>query len=150
MHERHKSGSIGIGVICSAIASVALGSTTNYTARSAFLAAVPPVSSITFITVAPNSILTNQFSALGVTFSEGDDRVVTEAGFVTDGVGVTGDAVSQNIDSITLQFSQPITAIGCDFPGALGIRLFSGATEVAYSGQFGSIGSGLDCWCKNA
>jgi hypothetical protein len=125
------------------LTTTTLASTTNYTGKTAFLAAVPGATSIDFTGLSDNAVMSTQYSGLGIVFTQGDDLAITSSSFVTDQKGVCGDGLVDTQDTIAVQFATPITGLGCDFPGALAIRLFVGVTEVGFSGQFGSSGTGF-------
>jgi MYXO-CTERM domain-containing protein len=65
------------------------------------------------------TVLTDHYSSLGVTFTDGIDLVVFDSGFLNDGVGLYGA-----IDSITVEFSAPMHVIAANFPGHIQFKLF--------------------------
>lgn len=80
-----------------------------------------PYSTVDFIDVPNNSVVTTQYSHLGVTFVEGDDRArnFDFETFLTDGAGLDGNL------SISLSFTQPMNYLAMDYPGGMRIKLFS-------------------------
>jgi PEP-CTERM motif len=114
----------------------------NYTSLAAFNSVVGPHPLIKFDDLPSGTILNNQYSGLGVLFPDGNDTTQANDSFLTDGVGLTG--ANQDVNAvITVQFTSAINAVGADFPGALRIQIFNGATLVGTSANFGSAGTGF-------
>lgn len=109
----------------------------EYTDRLVWEAAVGAFDTIDFTGFADGTTITNQYSGLGATFTDGNDTILTNAAFVLDGVGLDAHG------SITILFSTPIMYIGVDFPGALHIDLFSGGKLIYSSSDFAGSGSGF-------
>jgi len=111
----------------------------DYTSKSAWEAAAGPYTTIDFTGYAPGTIITNQYASLGVIFTEGNDRINALQSFVNDGFGLNGV-----IDTFTLEFSQPMRTIACEFPGTLQFRLFwQGEQFYTNAIWFGGVGTGF-------
>jgi hypothetical protein len=91
-----------------------------YTNKEAWQSAVGAHTTITFQGFPEWTNITNQFSHLGVTFTDGSDVIHFNNSFPNDGVGLYG-----NTDFTTVEFSQPIYAIAVDYPGGMGFQVFS-------------------------
>lgn len=94
---------------------------------------------ISFQEVPLGTILTTQYSALGVEFRDGDDVTVPSVYFESDGVGVDGHG------RVRILLSEPAYAIGSDFPGALTIDIYDteGGTLLYTSSDFAGSGAGF-------
>jgi hypothetical protein len=116
----------------------------QFTDKATYQAAVGPHQTITFVGLADGTVLGSQYSGQGVTFTDGDDTALTDPVFGDD-IFVTDDAgaFGSFFNGMTLKFSTPINHIGVDFPGALKIQLYSGATLVGTSQDFGGSGEGF-------
>lgn len=114
-----------------------LAQVTEYTSRPAWETAVGSFQTATFTGYAGGTIITSQYSSLGMTFTQGNDTVYLTTAFVVDGAGVNCNG------DMEIVFSTPQHAIGCDFPGALKIVLYNGSTVVHASSNFAGSGSGF-------
>lgn len=114
-----------------------LAQVTEYTSRAAFDAAVGGQQCADFTAYANGTQITNQYAAIGMTFTQGNDTVFVSSAFVTDNVGVNCNG------DMEITFSSPQSAIGCDFPGALKIEIYNGATLIWSSTNFAGSGSGF-------
>lgn len=114
-----------------------LAQVTEYTSHAAWDAAVGSSQCADFTGLANGTLITNQYSGIGMTFTQGNDAVLLSSAFTTDGAGVNcgGD--------MEIVFSSPQTAIGCDFPGALHFNIYSGNTLVWSSSNFAGAGTGF-------
>ncbi len=131
--------------------SLALGvAVDTYADHGTYLAAVGPHDLLTFTepVVNPGDALDSQYAAVSVLFTDNDDAVMASPAFVTDGVGVNGNADFSGDGSITMQFATPQTHLGVDFPGELRIELYASGTgpaDLIWSsegmGDFGTEGS---------
>jgi hypothetical protein len=110
----------------------------NYTNLATFNSVVGPHPTIGFADLPVGTIVTNQYSRLGVTFTDGDDTTVMLDS--SDGFGLAGSGIYGQQSIITLSFAASINAVGAEFPGALRIDVFSGTTEVGTSANFGFSG----------
>jgi hypothetical protein len=109
----------------------------NYSDLAAYDAAVGPHTVIDFTDLAAGTVLSNQYAGLGVLFTDGSDTVADLTSFVVDGKGVDGRG------RIDLTFSSYINTVGGEFPGALTIDLYDGATLVGTSDDFAGSGTGF-------
>jgi hypothetical protein len=132
-----------LGVLTALIASLGIisgaraGIITEFTTLAAYDAAVGSHTVIDFTTLTGGTIVTNQFAGLGATFTDGNDTVLLTGSFVVDGVGLAGGG------DIDISFSSPMNHVGADFPGALQIDLYSGATLLDTSSEFAGSGTGF-------
>ncbi|MDA1259624.1 MAG: hypothetical protein O3A20_03280 [Planctomycetota bacterium] len=115
----------------------ALTQVTEYTSHAAWDTAVGASQCADFTGYPSGTVITNQYAALGMTFTQANDSVLFSGAFVTDGVGVACNG------DMEITFSSPQHAIGCDFPGALLITIYSGNSLVYTSSQFAGSGSGF-------
>lgn len=129
-----------IAMLLIAFAQHAEATVVDYTSKSEWEAAAGPYTTIDFTGFAPGTIITDQYASLGVTFTEGNDRINESIiGFPNDGFGLNGV-----IDTFTLEFSQPMYTIACEFPGTLQIRLYyQGVLFHTNPFTFGGGGSGF-------
>lgn len=110
----------------------------EYTDLSTYNAAVGSHSIIDFDDGFPEgTVITDQYVGQDVIFTDGNDTIDFNPFFLTDGVGLNGNG------RIDISFSSPINHIGIEFPGALQIEFYSGATLLDTSSQFGSGGTGF-------
>jgi hypothetical protein len=111
---------------------------TDFTDFAAFQAASGPLTCIPFSDLAPGTLVTTQYASVGVTFTDGDDAVLANPGFVRDGIGL------DDVGRAHLEFDRPHWTIGVFFPGALQIELFDfqGGTSLYTSQGFGYEGPG--------
>ncbi len=94
---------------------------------------------ITFHDLPPGTIVTDQYLEVGPLFVDGNDTVLSNPAFVTDGVGVAGHG------RIHVQLTRPAVAIGADHPGGLIIDLYDepGGTLLYTSSNFWGPGMGF-------
>ena len=103
-----------------------------------WLAAAGSYTTITFMGYSDGTLVTNQYSSLGVMFTSADiDTISGPSSFVypQDGWGLDGNAI------IELTFAQPITAVGWHFPGILKATFYLGQAQVAFDVQSGFSGN---------
>src|SRR5262245_8386988 len=99
-------------LVCAiALASDARASVTVYTSTSEWQSATGAFSAISFTELPAFTWINEQYSYLGVHFTDGSDQISVNSSY-TDGQGLNGA-----LDSTTLKFDQPMTAIGTDFLG---------------------------------
>jgi hypothetical protein len=110
----------------------ASGAVEEYTSKSAWMNAAGEYTTLNFAGFPEYTVLTDQYSQVGVTFSDGIDLIVYDSGFLNDGAGLYGA-----IDSITVQFSQPINLVAVDFPGGVQMILYYQGNLVYESSYFG-------------
>ena len=117
--------------------TTSFGALTNHTNLVSYNAAVGPHTVIDFTDLAPGTTLSNQYAGLAVTFTDGDDQILSSIYFVVDGIGVAGNG------RIHLTFSSYMDHIGAEFPGALVIDLYDGTTLIGTSDNFAGSGTGF-------
>jgi len=110
----------------------------NYTDLTTYLAAAGPQLGISFSEVPPLTFLGAQYAGQGVTFTEGDDLTLSSSSFVVDGFGAQG---TNNFFDIS--FGSATYSAGFDYPGALRIDLYQGASFLGSSDDFGGVGGGF-------
>src|SRR5262245_5982301 len=93
MIERCKAVVVLLG-ICTVllVTGRAEGEVINYTTLASYNAAVGPHPVITFQEFPPGTALTTQYLPQGLTFLDGNDTIVSNTAFITDGVGLRGSA----------------------------------------------------------
>ncbi len=93
----------------------------TFTERDAWFAAVGAVTTIGFSDFPKNTFITNQYSELGVLFTDGDDFTEGDSPtlYLVDGWGLDG------FHDITLLFDSPQRCIAVDHPGYIQIDLFN-------------------------
>lgn len=106
-------------------------------ARQAWFNAAGPISEVDFTGFAPNTIITNQYAHLGVTFTDGTDRIHFAGSYLEDGVGLNGA-----FDESSLAFAQPMHTLAFDYPGNIQFVLYSGAQAIFDSGIVFGGGAG--------
>lgn len=118
-----------VGFAQSAVAAV-----TSYSSLPEFQAAVGSHDIVRFDSLPSGTIVTGQFSDLGVTFVDGNDQIIFAGGPLLHGF----------IESpIVMAFAQPQMFLGVEYPGALLIELFVEESLVGSSGNLGGEGSGF-------
>jgi len=122
--------------VCLTQSTTADAAVINYTDLATYNAAVGPHTIITFQEFPPGTVLDTEYLPLGVTF-DGTDMILASPALITDGVGDRGNG------RIELLFSSYQTHIGAEFPGALTIQIFDGATLVGTSQNFAGSGTGF-------
>lgn len=113
-------------------------SVTEYTNAAAWQGAVDTYTTVDFTGYPMNTLITDQYASLGVTFTDGVDIIYPNEGlFLNDGVGING------VDSTTVVFDTDMFWIGVDVPGALQITLFNNNQLLYSSNLFGVGGTGF-------
>ena len=128
-------GLLAAGLLAGPMAADA--TVTNYTDGSSYFSAAGPQTTVNFTGFVDGTVITNQYSGSGITFTDGNDAIQLNPAFVSDGIGLDG------LGRISISFASLIFEIGVDYPGALRIELFSGATSVGTSSNFGGSGAGF-------
>lgn len=106
--------------------------------KPGWIAATGPFTSVGFAEFATGTIIADQYSALGITFPEGDD-VASQAVptlFPSDGAGLIAGP------SITMDFAAPIASIAVEFPGLLKAAFYSEGRLLYSSGPLNPPGAG--------
>jgi len=126
-------------LVASLVSPAVAGVTLYWGSPEPWQSDVGEYSTVDFLGIPHNTVVTNQYADLGVTFTEGDDRVINLGifeTFLTDGAGLDGNL------SIGLSFAQPMNHLAMDYPGGMRIKLFSGG-ELFYTSPIISPGSGV-------
>jgi hypothetical protein len=133
-----------VGVLV--LANESLGAVTVYytpqnfdVGRQAWMTDMGSHATIDFTGFPANTIITTQYQSLGVTFTDGTDRIFASPNaFPNDGWGLNGA-----FDEIHLGFNQPMYGLGVDFPGIVKFRLYWQGALIYTSTDFifGDIGS---------
>lgn len=108
----------------------------NYTDLATYLAAAGAQTTISFDEVPLGTTLVAQYA--GVNFNEGDDLTWADVAFFVDGIGARG---TNNFFDIS--FSSAKYSVGFDYPGAIRIDLYQGASFLGSSSDFGGVGGGF-------
>jgi hypothetical protein len=117
--------------------TVSKATITNYSSLPEYFTVVGPHQIIYFTELAVGTVLSDQYVLQSVTFADGDDVVYSSTHLITDGVGVNANG------RIDLLFSTPQTHIGVEFPGAIRIEIYNGATLIGTSIDFAGSGEGF-------
>src|SRR5687768_14203048 len=106
---------IHVVALCAAILAsrTTSASVTLFSNPSEWQTAAGSYSTITFTELPANAWITNQYSELGVLFTDGSDQVHANSSVYSDGFGLNGA-----FDESTLEFASTISAIAFDFPGS--------------------------------
>lgn len=133
-----------LAVVCLAI-SCANGraAVSNYTSLATFESVVGPQPLIRFTEVPLGTAPTDEYASFGVqfVFDAHNETAFDPRAYLTDDIGLEGGREGQ-LTFIRFVFDHPVHSLGVDFPGALHIVLFSGATLVGASTNFGGVGPG--------
>jgi len=117
----------------------AAAAVTEFINKSAWQTAAGEHASITFQGFPEHTLITSQFTSLGVLFADGTDRVLFNDSLLNDGIGLHSSDIV--IGTIRLEFTQPMTAVGSDFLGRIDILLFSQGTLIFDSTDFSTVQS---------
>lgn len=119
----------------------------SFTSETAWSDAVQEFAFIDFLGYSEPTIITNQYSSLGVTFIGGDDFVWNKWSlYPTDGWGMSGGFLSGGVPlPIVLEFDAPRYAIAANFKGWMGFELYLNDALVAVSPPFSSGLNGNFC-----
>lgn len=100
-----------------------------------------PYQTISFTEFASGTIITDQYSDLGIMFTDGNDLLINNAtSFPQDGFGLRGGINGAN-DVIHISFTSPHYAIAAFYPGAMRIELYNDGSLIYTSSDFGGIGN---------
>lgn len=108
-------------VLATSVASTAIGVVVETQDREGWFAAAGPVTTIGFTGFPPGTVITDQYTGLGVLFTDGDDWVgcCSYEVWPNDGAGLS------SYGNISLVFSEPQRWIAADFlAGELAFELF--------------------------
>jgi hypothetical protein len=123
--------SSSIAIVIALAASHADASVTEFTNFSQWQAAIGPHTTVDFTGYPEFTIITTQYSSLGVTFTDGNDFIFLSPDFQLDGAGLFGNVA----DPIRLSFSFPQTSIGVHYPSGIRYNLYSEG-QLVYTSSF--------------
>jgi len=104
---------------------------------------VEEFTTIDFTQYPPETVITNQYSNLGITFTEGDE-IITAGDVFMDGSGLRDfDSGLPEPDNIWMAFDESITAIAVDFPGIMQFELFQNGESVFVSDPYDDDAGGF-------
>ena len=108
----------------------------EFTDKDEWIAAVGDFTTIDFTGFPEGTFITDQYADLGVLFTDGNDNIDFNRGYLNDGWGLRGS------DTITIAFDSPEAYLAVDFPGDIQIDLFA-AGNLIYSAVFiaGGVGN---------
>lgn len=112
---------LGFTVLISSARADVIG----YTEFDKWEKAIGDFTTIDFTGWQASTIITNQYSHLGVTFADGNDWIwnAGEGTFVEDGSGLHGNWLDLHVN---IDFDVPQMWFGIDHPGSASIELYSG------------------------
>jgi len=128
---------VGMIITVFIVVSGASGAVTAYENRSTWETAAGPYSTINFTELPVLTWITNQYSALGVRFTDGSDQIIQNFNGFADGRGLNGA-----FDETTLVFDSPMTTIAMEFPGLVGLKLYANGTLFYSSFSYGNTPHG--------
>ena len=133
LHRHRLVATLGLCVCCDAPAAVV-----EFHDKGDWINAVGGFVTVDFTGFAAGTVVTDQYSDLGVLFADANDQIVCCSNVVypNDGAGLDGNG------NITLVFDTPQAWIAADFPGRLQIQLFANGELLYMSGIFGVGGFG--------
>ena len=108
----------------------------EFTDKDEWIDAVGQFTTIDFTGFPEGTFITDQYADLGVLFTDGNDTISVNDGFLNDGSGLRGS------DTITIAFDSPQAYIAVDYPGGMKIELFSQGRLIYTSSDFGLGGAG--------
>lgn len=111
----------------------------EFTSFSQWQASAGPYTTITFGEFPDGTLITTQYTPLGVTFTDGLDFIYMPPSplFPEDGAGLDG------VNDIDITFATPQYWIGAHYPGALAFELHSAGNLIYTSSIFGIGGTGF-------
>jgi hypothetical protein len=115
------------------------GAVTIYTNKSNWQNNVGTSSAITFAEfgVPTGTWLKEQYSSLGVHFTDGSDQFYNNTNIFADGWGLNGA-----LNESTIGFDSPVTTIALDFPGTVQVELYLKGQLLYTSPLLGSTPTG--------
>jgi hypothetical protein len=130
---------LGLPICMASILTLrAFGTVTTYTNKSSWQSAAGSWSTVTFTELPLDTLVTDQYADLGVTFTDGSDYTLySPTSFPTDHVGLNGA-----FDTIDVAFSAPMTSIAVEFPGNVKFKLYSQGKLIYTSPMFGQFAAG--------
>ena len=112
-------------------ATTARADVIEFTDKDEWFAAVGVVTTIDFTGFPDVTVVTDQYADLGVHFTDGNDLILSAAGFLNDGWGVDGNG------DINVSFDAPVYYVAVDFPGGIIFDLLSQGELIFTSSSFG-------------
>jgi hypothetical protein len=127
-----------IAILLSVASSHVEASPIYFFNRADYLSAAGPQTEIDFTDLLPFTTVTNQYAALGATFTDGNDVIGGVSGD-PDGRDLVGSSGGGADTGITFVLSGPRASVGVDFGptglfGGVQVVFFSGATSIAGAG----------------
>lgn len=116
-------------VLFSKCAAAQVIETTNHTV---WQNSVQSYTTLTFTDLPNFTIVTTQYSSLGITFTDGSDYTFATTSFA-DGHGLVSNDGFGNLGTIHMSFAQPMHWLGFDFVGGLQVALYFQG-ELLYTG----------------
>lgn len=114
------------------VASRAHATVTQYSNNSAaWESAVGDFTTIDFTGYPQGTFITNQYEALGILFTDGQDVISQAGSYHNDGWGLTGA-----FQSISVAFDSPQSWIGVHFPGIVQFKLYNEGQLLYTSSEF--------------
>jgi len=126
---------LGTG-LCSTIANAEV---TRYINKLNWQTAIGSHVAVTFQGFEKHTVITEQYSSLGVLFGDGNDAIRMSPSLLNDGVGLSSNDSIYGI--ITMQFTQPIHAVACEFLGDIDMQLYSNGELIYQSSVFDTVQS---------
>jgi hypothetical protein len=105
--------------------------------RNDWLATAGAFTRVDFTGYASNTIITTQYQSLGVTFTDGTDRIHLSNAYPNDLSGLYGAS-----DEIHVSFAQPMHTLAVDYPGSMKFKLYWQGQLTYTSSDFLNSGSG--------
>ncbi len=103
-----------------------------FTDKEQWIASVGSFSTVDFTGFPQTTVITNQYSQLGILFTGGNDTVNLSDTLYLDGAGLDGNG------DVEVAFDEPQAWVGVDYPGAMRIQLFSSGNLVFASEDYNS------------
>jgi len=93
-------------------------------------------STVDFTGFPVGTFITDQYTELGILFTDGNDSIHFAGSFTLDGAGLDGNGPTD------VAFAQPMVAIAIHFPGFAQVQLFSGGDSLYLSPPVSGGGAG--------
>jgi len=124
---------VSAGISCAGTTQAAVELFTDF---AEWQAAAGSYSTVDFTGFPMGTFITDQYSALGVAFTDGNDSIQLTPGFTLDGAGLDGNGPTD------LAFVQSMTAFAIHFPGVAQVQLLSGGDSLYLSPPVSGGGAG--------
>ena len=126
-----------LGGVATLVGGSAHGGVMLFDNRDEWAAALGnPVTTVDFVGFPGGTLITDQYSELGVLFTDSNDHVFVNSSFLNDGVGLDGNS------SITVAFDTLQFGFAADFPGINRYRLFRDGELIHMTSALGGPGKG--------